>query len=87
MDRPLEVYGHLPFVDGLQGPLAKGIAVAGLAEQLRVFGKLGGLRRSPGTSGTLRKMRDNGVVTYLSDAQDAWMPLPPSLKLRFDIPT
>ena len=84
LTRPLEVYQHLPFIEGLHDPLARDIAVAGLAEQLRVFGKMEGLRRAPGVSSTLRKVRENGVVSYLSDAQDAWVPIPPSLKLRFD---
>ncbi|KAJ8115410.1 hypothetical protein OPT61_g2941 [Boeremia exigua] len=84
LDRPLEVYQYLPFVEGLHGPLVKDIAVAGSAEQLRVFGKLEGLRRVPGASGMLKKLREHGVVSYLNDAQDAWVPLPPSLRLRFD---
>ncbi|KAF2628738.1 heme peroxidase [Macroventuria anomochaeta] len=84
LGRPLEVYQHLPFIDGLHSPLVKDIAVAGLAEQLRVFGKLKGLRRAPGAPGMLKKIRENGVVSYLNDAQDEWVPLPPSLKLRFD---
>ena len=84
LDRPLDVYQRLPFVEGLHGPLVKDIAVAGLAEQLRVFGKMEGLRRAPGASGMLKKIRENGVVSYLSDARDEWVPLPPSLKLRFD---
>lgn len=84
LDRPLALYDHIPSIDGLHGPLVKEIAIAGLAEQLRVFGKLDGLRRAPGAPGTLRKVRENGVVSYLNDAQDEWVPLPPSLKLRFD---
>jgi hypothetical protein len=84
LTRPLKVYQHLPFIEGLHDPLARDIAVAGLAEQLRVFGKMEGLRRALGASGTLGKVRENGVVSYLSDAQDAWVPIPPSLKLRFD---
>lgn len=84
LDRPLEVYDYIPFIDGLHGPLVKEIAIAGVAEQLRVFGKIDGLRRAPGAAGTLRKVRENGVVRYLSDAQNEWVPLPPSLKLRFD---
>jgi cytochrome P450 len=84
LTRPLEVYQHLPFIERLHGPLARDIAVAGLAEQLRVFGKMGGLRRAPEAFGTLRAVRENAVVSYLSDAQDAWVPIPPSLKLCFD---
>lgn len=84
LDRPLEVYQHLPFIDGLHGSLVQDIAVAGLVEQLRVFGKTTGLRRAPGAQGTLRKIRENGVVSYLSDARDEWVPLPPSLKVHFD---
>lgn len=84
LDRPLEMYNHIPFIDGLHGPLVKEIAIVGVAEQLRVFGKLDGLRRAPGAAGTLRKVRENGVVRYLSDVQDEWLPLPPSLRLRFD---
>jgi hypothetical protein len=84
LTRLLKVYQHLPFIEGLHDPLARDIAVAGLAEQLRVFGKMEGLRRALGASGTLGKVCENGVVSYLSDAQDAWVPIPPSLKLRFD---
>ena len=84
LDRPVELHQHLPFIEGLHGPLVKDIAVAGLAEQLRVLGKMTGLRRAPGAQGTLRKIRENGVVSYLSDARDEWVSLPPSLKLHFD---
>jgi len=84
LDRPLEAYGYVPFIDGLHGPLVEEIAIAGVAEQLRVFGKMDCLRQAPGAAGTLRKIRENGVVRYLRDAQDEWVPLPPSLKLRFD---
>ena len=84
LDRPVELYRHLPLVEGLHGALVKDIAVAGLAEQLRVLGKMTGLRRAPGAQGVLKKIRENGVVSYLSDARDEWVPLPPSLKLHFD---
>lgn len=83
LDRPLEIYQHLPLVEGLHGPLVKEIVVAGLAEQLRVFAKMACVRRAPVASGMLRETRESGIVSYLSDAQDAWVPLPPGLKLRF----
>jgi hypothetical protein len=85
LGRPLEVYNYIPFIDGLRGPLIKEIAIARVAEQLRVFGKLDGLRRAPGAVGTLRKVRENRVERSLSDAQNEWVTLPPSLRLRFDI--
>ena len=80
LGRPLAAYDQLPFIDGQHGALVKEIAIAGVAEQLRVFGKMNGLRRVGG----LRELRNNGVVSYLSDSQDEWISLPPSLKLQFD---
>ena len=60
LTRPLKVYQHMPFIEGLHDPLARDITVVGLAEQLPVFRKTEGLRRAPGASGTLRKVRENG---------------------------
>ncbi|KAF1845382.1 heme peroxidase [Cucurbitaria berberidis CBS 394.84] len=75
---------YLPFVDGLHGSLIRDIIIAGLAAQLRVFGRLEGLKRAPGTQGRLLKKNENGLVSFLSEAQHEWIPLPTSMKLHFD---
>lgn len=76
LDRPQEFY--LPFFDGPHGSLVSDIVVPGLVAQLRVLGKLKGLRRAPGTQGSLKRNAENGVVSFLSEAGDEWVPFPSS---------
>jgi hypothetical protein len=70
LDRPVEIYQYLPSFRRLHGALARDAAVAGLTEQLRIFRKTTGLRWAPGARGMLKKIRDNGAVSYLSDDWD-----------------
>jgi cytochrome P450 len=76
LDRPLDSY--LPFFDGLHGALVEEVVMAGLVAQLQVLGKLVGLKRAPGESGVLRRKSENGIVRFLSEARDAWVPFPTS---------
>jgi hypothetical protein len=76
LDRPQESY--LPFADGSHGALVRDIVVTGLVAQLRVLGRLKGLRRAPGLPGQLRKKSENGIVSFLSEAQDEWVPFFPT---------
>ncbi|KAI4698856.1 hypothetical protein J4E81_005468 [Alternaria sp. BMP 2799] len=80
LDRPHELY--LPFIDGLHGALTRPIIVAGLVTQLRIFARMEGLRKGPGTQETLRREVQEGTVSFLSEAKDEWVPLPVS-KYRF----
>ncbi|KAI4624563.1 hypothetical protein J4E83_004238 [Alternaria metachromatica] len=76
LDRPQELY--LPFIDGLHGALTRPIIVAGLVTQLRIFARMEGLRKGPGTQETLRREVQEGTVSFLSEAKDEWVPLPVS---------
>jgi cytochrome P450 len=76
LDRPGESYMH--FGRSMHMCLGRHIAVAGLAEQLRIFGKMKGLRRAPGNQGKLRSRKFGAVTMFLSDGTDAWNPLPTS---------
>ncbi|CAO2655876.1 Nn.00g046790.m01.CDS01 [Neocucurbitaria sp. VM-36] len=82
LDRPRDLY--LPFLDGLHGVLIRDIIITGLVAHLRVFGRLQGLKKAPGEQGRLQKKKENGVVSFLSEAQDEWIPLPTSMKVHFD---
>ncbi|KAF2678245.1 heme peroxidase [Lentithecium fluviatile CBS 122367] len=82
LDRPEESYIH--FGKGMHTCLGRSIAVAGLVEQLRIFGKMKGLRRAPGNQRRLRSRRVGAVTMFLSDGADAWNPLPTSMKLHVD---
>lgn len=76
LDRLQEAY--LPFIDGIHGSLVRDVALSGLVAQLRVFGKLKGLRRAPGNQGRLVKRTKDGMASFLSEAQDEWVYLPTS---------
>lgn len=80
LDRPQESY--LPCADGLHGFPIRDILVAGLTAQLRVFGRLKGLKRVPGVQRRLQKKNEHGFVSFLSEAQDEWVPLPTSKWMR-----
>lgn len=76
LDRPQDSY--LPCCDGLHGFQIRDIMVAGLTAQLRVFGKLQGLKRTPDAQKRLQKKNENGYVSFVSEAQDERVPLPTS---------
>jgi hypothetical protein len=76
LNRPRESY--LPFIDGSHGQVFREIVVAGLVAQLRVFGKLKGLRKAQGIQGMMKRKTNNGFVSFLSEAQDEWLPFPAS---------
>lgn len=76
LDRPQELY--LPCLDGLHGSLTRPIIVAGLVTQLRIFARLEGLRKGPGTQETLRRDVSEGTISFLSEAKDEWVSLPVS---------
>lgn len=77
LDRPRESY--LPFIDGLHGYLVRDIIITGLTAQLRVFGRLKGLKKMPGIQRRLQKKQyHNGLVSFLSEGQDEWISLPTS---------
>jgi hypothetical protein len=82
LNRPQELY--LPFTDGLYGALTKPIFIAGLVTQLRIFGRMEGLRKAPETQETLKREIQEGTVSYLSEAKDEWVPLPVSMRVHFD---
>lgn len=69
---------YLPFIDGIYGSLVRDVALAGLVGQLRVFGKMEGLRRAPGRQGKLFTTKKNGLARFLNEGQDEWVPLPTS---------
>jgi hypothetical protein len=76
LDRPRESY--LPFIDGSHGQVFREVVIAGLAAQLRVFGKLKGLRKAPGLPHMMERKAENGVISFLSEAQNEWLPFPTS---------
>ncbi|CAN9364660.1 unnamed protein product [Alternaria alternata] len=82
LDRPQELY--LPFLDGLHGSLTRPIIVAGLVTQLRIFARLEGLRKGPGTQETLRREVSEGTISFLSEAKDEWVSLPVSMRVHYD---
>jgi hypothetical protein len=83
LDRPLNSY--LPFVDGAYGPLVREIVVPGLVAQLRVLAKLEGLKKAPGIQGRWKTKSENGIVSFLSEAQDEWVPFPTSKLSLIDL--
>ncbi|KAF1977554.1 heme peroxidase [Bimuria novae-zelandiae CBS 107.79] len=74
LDRPEENFVH--FSRSMHTYLGRYIAVAGLTEQLRLFGKLKGLRRAPGSQGTLKMRKVGAMTSYLSNGADAWESFP-----------
>ncbi|KAF1957002.1 hypothetical protein CC80DRAFT_561492 [Byssothecium circinans] len=82
LDRPEECY--IQFGYGTQFCIRKTLAIAGLSEQLKVLGKLGTLKRAMDNQGKLRTKKEGAVLSFLSDASDAWNPLPTSMKVHYD---
>ena len=58
--------------------MVREIVVVGLVAQLRVLGKLEGLKKAKGSQGVLKRRIENGVVSFLSEARDEWVPFPMS---------
>jgi hypothetical protein len=82
LNRPEELY--LPFTDGLHGALTRPIFIAGLVTQLRIFGRMEGLRKTSESQETLKREVQEGMVSYLSEAKDEWVSLPVSMRVQFD---
>jgi hypothetical protein len=76
LDRPQDLY--LPFFDGLHGSLVREVVIVGLVSQLRVFARLENLRKAPGMQGTPQRKTENGIVSFLNEARDQWVPFPTS---------
>jgi hypothetical protein len=74
----------LPFTDGLHDALTRLIHIARLVTQLRIFGRLEGLRRTPESQEAPKREVQEGTVSYLSEAKDEWVPLPVSMRVHFD---
>jgi hypothetical protein len=77
LDRPDSSYIHHGY--GPHACLGRPIVVTAMAAQLRVFGRLKGLRRAPGLEGQLKSQTINGAFkVYMREDWSDWWPYPTS---------
>lgn len=77
LDRPSEAYIHHGW--GPHACLGRPMVVTAMAAQLKVFGRLQGLRRAPGLAGRLKSTTINGVIkVYMKEDWSDWTPFPTS---------
>jgi len=77
LDRPLDSYIH--FGHGSHACLGSKIVMTAMAAQLRVFGRLKGLRRIPGLAGQMKsKDLESGLKVYMTEDWREYWPFPTS---------
>ncbi|KAK6332263.1 hypothetical protein TWF696_002984 [Orbilia brochopaga] len=83
LDRPEESYIHHGY--GRHKCLGRDVDLIALTAMLKVFGKLGDLRRTPGVQGTLKYVpRPGGSKVYLKEDWSSLWPFPTTMKVMFD---
>ncbi|RDW83399.1 hypothetical protein BP5796_04890 [Coleophoma crateriformis] len=83
LDRPEELYIH--HGSGPHACLGKPMVITSMAAQLRVFGRLKNLRRTPGVQGELKhKMLESTIRVYMKEDWGSWWPFPTTMKVQFD---
>ncbi|KAL7269861.1 hypothetical protein RUND412_007453 [Rhizina undulata] len=83
LDRPDDSY--IQYGDGPHQCLGKAANIIGLTTMLKQFGKLKGLRRSPGLQGHLKYIpKPGGFKVYMMEDWSSFWPFPTSMKIQFD---
>jgi len=83
LDRPEDAYIHQGW--GPHSCLGRPIVTTAAASMLRVFARLGNLRRAPGNSGEMKFTEINGAFkVFLNEDGSDWVPFPVSKKVLFD---
>ena len=76
-DRPEDSYLSFGFGEHLY--IGRSVALTAMASQLRVFGRLKGLRRAPGPQGVLKsKVISGAFKVYMKEDWSDWTPFPAS---------
>src|SRR5690606_35078464 len=83
LDRDENLYIHHGY--GPHSCIGRDIVVTSMAAQLKVFGKLKGLRRAQGGRGKLKTKTVNGAFkVYMKEDWSGWWPFPTSMRVEWD---